>query len=141
MTALLRRLRAGEDEGTALVELCSLVVLLLVPLMWIMLAVFEAQRTAYAAASAVREAGRAYVTAPDQGAAQARARLAAGIVMDDFDVALPPGALSIRGSLEPATFVTVTVRTTVDLPFVPAFLGADSIPVTAQHRAFVDEFR
>ncbi|MGH3455694.1 MAG: hypothetical protein ACRDPQ_20380 [Nocardioidaceae bacterium] len=60
-----RRLRERRDEtGTALIEFIWLGLLLLVPLVYIMLTVFDAQRGAFGASSASRAAGRAFVLAP-----------------------------------------------------------------------------
>ncbi len=55
MTCVRRR---GED-GSALVELVWLGILLLVPLLWIVVSVFEVQRGAFAVSGAARAAGRA----------------------------------------------------------------------------------
>ena len=57
--------RRGED-GSALVELTWLGILLLVPMLWIVLSVFEVQRGAFAVSGAARAAGRAYALAPDR---------------------------------------------------------------------------
>jgi len=47
------------ERGTALVEFTWLGVLLLVPLVYVMLSVFEVQRGAYAVSAASRSAARA----------------------------------------------------------------------------------
>ena len=64
--------RRRSDEGSAIVEFVWLGILLLVPLIYIVVAVFEVQRTAYAASAAARSAGRAFVTSPTEASAQAR---------------------------------------------------------------------
>ena len=47
------------QQGTALVELTWLGILLLVPMVWIVLSAFEVQRGAFAVSGAARSAGRA----------------------------------------------------------------------------------
>ena len=55
------RLSARRDEqGSALVELTWLAIILLVPLVWIVISVFEVQQGAFATSAAARAAGRAY---------------------------------------------------------------------------------
>ena len=90
--------RRGED-GSALVELTWLGILLLVPLLWIVLSVFEVQRGAFAVSGAARAAGRAYALAPTDAVGQARAEAAARQALADqgfdgqaltFDDHLPP---------------------------------------------------
>ncbi len=67
------RSRRRRDGGAATVEFVWLTVLLLVPLVYVLLSVFEAQRAAFAVSSASQAAGRAFVRAPDVVTAQARA--------------------------------------------------------------------
>ena len=59
-----------DERGTALVEFVWLAILMLIPLVYVVLAVFETQRTSYAASAAARSAGRAFVTAPDERSAR-----------------------------------------------------------------------
>jgi len=78
-----------EETGTAIVELVWLALLLIVPLLYVVIAVFDTQRTAYAASVAARSASRAFVTAPDQHTGYARARLAARLAFADQGVDHP----------------------------------------------------
>ncbi len=67
--------RGDRDEaGSAVIELVWVGILLLVPLLWIVLSVFEVQPGAYAVTSAARAAGRAYALAPDDGRGSAARR-------------------------------------------------------------------
>lgn len=132
-----------DDRGSALVEFSYLVVLLLIPVVYAMLAVFQVQRAAFAVSASAREAGRAYVTADSLGQARDRAAAAARITMDDhgvtdpWEVAYPDGAV-----FAPGAQVVVAVRARVRLPFVSALVPGDvTIPVTGEHRATVDAFR
>ncbi len=77
------RSRRRDETGSALVEMTWLGVLLLVPLVWIVVSVFEVQRGAFAVDAAARAAGRAYALAPDERTALARARAVAAQTLKD----------------------------------------------------------
>ena len=49
-------MRARDEQGTAVIEFVWLAILLLVPLLYVVLTVFETQRAAYAASAAARSA-------------------------------------------------------------------------------------
>lgn len=125
-----------------------LAILLLVPLVYIVLAVYDVQRHAFAATAAARAAGRAFVLAPDVEQGAARARAAAEVALADQDV--DAGDVDLRLSCRPAgdclapgSVVRVEVRTQVALPLVPTVLGDDvpSIRVDAQHTVPYGTFR
>lgn len=139
--------RGRGDEGSAVVEFCYLAVLLMVPLVYLIVAVFRLQAAAYGAAAAARDAGRAYVTSDAAAMADERARAAAGIVLRDQRVGLPLEQLSIACSstpcLTPAGSVTVRITLDVPVPGAPALFGAGppSITVSATHVEIVDPYR
>ncbi len=140
-------IRAGGDAGNAMVEFTFLGVLLFVPLVYLVVAVFDVQRAGYASSTAVREAGRAFVRAESLGEAEARAREAARIALADQGLQLQPGQLDVTCSadpcLTPGAVVTVTLSLDVALPWAPV-LGdrpAASVAVSARHDAVVDAFR
>ena len=54
-----------DERGSALVELTWLGVLLLIPMLWIVLSVFQVQQGAFGVSGAARAAGRAYALAPN----------------------------------------------------------------------------
>ena len=130
------------DGGSAIVEFVLLGVLLLVPLCYLLLAVFELQRAAYAATTATREAGRAFVTAPDVDQAYARADAAARIALADQGLAGADTHLRVEcaeaaGCLDPGAVVWVSAEITVALPLAPA----SQVTVRARHAEPVDSFR
>ncbi len=65
--------RPAGDAGNAVVEFSTLAVLLMVPLVYVLLSVFEVQRASFGVTEAARQAGRAYVTADDPAQGRARA--------------------------------------------------------------------
>ena len=143
-----RRVTARNELGTALVEVTWLAILLLVPLVYIVLTVYDVQRQAFAATAAARAAGRAFGLAPDLAQGTAAARAAAGVALDDQDV--DPGQVDLRLSCRPAgdclapgSVVHVVVHTQVRLPLVPTALGggAPSIRVDAEHTVPYGTFR
>ena len=136
-----------DDAGNAMIEFTFLGVLLFVPLVYVVVAVLDVQRAAYGTSTAVREAGRAYVTAASAAEGEQRAEAAARIALADQGIELAPGELQISCSadpcLTPGAVVTVRIGTQVALPWVPV-LGdrpAAAVSVDARHDAVVDAFR
>jgi len=138
---------AGADDGNAIVEFVALAVLLMVPLVYLLITVFRVQAAAYAVAGAVREAGRAFVTAPTTPVAHDRAVAAAHLALADHGVAFDPTDLAITCqpacTLTPGTEVTIRLATDVSLPLVPAALGGGqlAVGVSGEHVEWVDRYR
>lgn len=143
----MRRFR--PEEGSALVEVTWLALLLMVPLVYIVLAVFEVQRSAFAVSAAARSAGRAYSMAPDQTTALERAYVAAEVALRDQDVDVDRSDIVIgcepdpAGCLAPGSVITVAIRHRDALPLMPAALGNSSptFVVEAAHRVPYGTFR
>jgi Flp pilus assembly protein TadG len=141
--------RDRDERGTAIVEFVWLAILLLVPLLYIVLAVFDTQRTAYAASAAARSASRAFVTAPDQQTGYARARAAARLAFSDQGIDSTGFSLAIscqpepRECLTPGSVVSAEVRSAAELPLMPAVFGDGTprIAVAAVHRSPYGTFR
>jgi hypothetical protein len=91
--------RTRDEGGSALVELTWLGVLLLVPMLWIMLSVFEVQQGSFGVSSAARSAGRAYALAPNDAIGQARAEAVVRRALDDQGLEGQP--FTLRVSCEP----------------------------------------
>jgi hypothetical protein len=137
-----------DEGGTALIEVTWLAVLLMVPLVYVVLAVYDVQRHAFAATAAARAAGRAFVLAPDVAQGTAHAREAAAVALGDQRV--EPAAVQVvitcrptGDCLAPGSVVVVDVRTQVRLPLMPSVLGdgAPSIRVDAAHTVPYGTFR
>ena len=118
----------GDQRGSALVELTWLGVLLLVPLVWIVVSVFEVQRGAFATAGAARSAARAFTLAADDVEGRRRASAAARRVMVDQGIegadpdvtvsCVPAGDCHSGGAV-----ITVRVGSSVHLPLLPSLFG------------------
>ncbi len=141
-------MKRRTERGSALVELTWLGLLLLVPLLWIVLSVFEVQRGAFAVSGAARAAGRAYALAPSDEVGQSRAQAAARQVMADQGVGEQPLGLLVTcapaGDCHaPGAVITVDVRSRVNVPLLPDVLGggAPSFALNASHTVPVGQFR
>jgi hypothetical protein len=117
-----------RDGGNAIVEFVWLAVLLLVPLTYVVLAVFRVQATAFGASTAARAAARAYVAAPSGTSSDerlARALSAAALALRDHP--------TLNATLEDDALVfhdAIDVGLAVDAPeglIVPVLRGVDSL--------------
>lgn len=142
--------RPTGDEGNALVEFTYLAVLVMVPVVYLLLTVFQVQSAAFGVTEAARQAGRAYVRADTTAEATARARAASNLALADQGIsgARPPVVSCApkprARCLEPGTRVEVTVTHRVELRFLGAlFFGTrePTIPVTATHVQVVDRIQ
>ncbi|EAP99823.1 hypothetical protein JNB_06629 [Janibacter sp. HTCC2649] len=142
-----RLARARSEEGSAIIEFIFLGVLMLVPLVYLVMALARIQAGSYAVTTAAREAGRAYVTTTTGQDATSRARAAADIAFIDQGFS-GMGSLEVSCStspcLTPGARIETTARVTVPLPLIPAFardVVPLEIPLSASHLSTVDRFR
>jgi hypothetical protein len=141
--------RDRGERGTALVEVTWLSILLLVPLLYVVLAVFDVQRSAFGVSGAARAAGRAYSLAPDEAVAMTRARVAAAAALHDQHLDLGDGSLTVScrpapgNCLSPGSTIDVHVRMQVPLPLAPTALGGNTptVRVEASHSVAYGTFR
>lgn len=116
------------SEGTASIEFVWLTILLLVPFVYVLIAVFDTQRAAFGVSTASRAAARAFLQSPDVATGEQRARIAARIALDDQSLAdaavritcLPTPA----DCLQPGSSVRVRISSTQPLPLTPSALGS-----------------
>ena len=137
------------DRGSAVVEFTWLAIVLMVPLLYIVLAVFDVQRSAFGVSTAARAAGRAFTQAPSEAAAPELAEAAADMALADQH--LEAGRRSLRilcvphpsDCLSPGSVVTVEVAYPVPLPLLPRVLGEQrpSIRVEARHSVPYGRYR
>ena len=142
------RMERPRDEGSAIVEFCYLAVLLMVPLVYVVLVVFDVQRAGYAITQATREAARAFVTTEQRADAEERAYAAADLALRDHGLRLTPGELRIDCQLSPClrqgSRVSVRIDTAVPLTFMPAIfdgVAPASIAIHGAHEELVDVYR
>ncbi|WP_168627925.1 hypothetical protein [Cryobacterium sp. BB307] len=140
---------ASQQGGTASLEFITVGMILLIPLVYLALAVAAIQGGALAVEGAARQAARVYVQAETPAEASARAERAVAFALADADIADPRAAISIACSPNPADcltrrgVVTVTVSIRVPLPLVPAVLDFDSplaVPLEASATQQVSRF-
>ncbi len=141
---------APRDEvGSALVELTWLGLLLLVPLVYLLVAVFQVQSASYAVSGAARAAARAYALAPDEASAPMRARSALSVALADHGIDVDEVGMQVtcrpepRNCLAPGSVISVSVARQVRLPLAPQALGsqAPSLRVEAAHAVGYGTFR
>ncbi|MCW2797260.1 hypothetical protein [Nocardioides sp.] len=145
---MIRRRRRPED-GTALVELTWLGILLLIPMLWIVMSVFEVQRGAFGVSAAARAAGRAYALAPTDAEGRRRAEIVARQALADQGLADAPLKVTVTCTPYPSSchqgtsVITVRIATRVDLPMLPAVLGGDapSFALDATHTVPIGQFQ
>lgn len=141
-----------KDRGSASIEFVFLGILVLVPLLYLVIAVFEVQRNAFAVTQAAREAGRAFGTAEDSASGEARARYAMELALRDQG--LDPAGAELRygpvgdgcagtaaPTLEPGTDFEVCVVRTFRVPAVPSYFDGGNNAVTGRYVVHVDDFR
>ncbi len=140
-------MRRGE-RGSALVELTWLGVLLLVPMLWIVLSVFDVQKGAFGVSSAARAAGRAYALAPSDALGQARAEQAARQALADQGLRGGPVTVTVtctpypRNCHQGTSVITVRVASRVDL-LLPDVLGGGtpSFALDAEHTVPIGQYQ
>lgn len=119
------------DEGSASIEFITVGVLMLVPTVYLVLALSSIQSASFAVEGAARQASRVFVQAETVAQGQVAASRAIAVTLADFgldardaDVVIscrpnPADCLTRRG------YVTVTITTVAPLPLFPAVLETD----------------
>jgi Flp pilus assembly protein TadG len=117
------RVADGPEQGSAVVEFTFLSLLLMVPLVYFIITVGQIQGGSFAVVGAADQAAKVYAAQPDAASGRAAAEQAVLLALADYGH--PAENASMDTSCEPAdcmaagSAVTVTVRLTVPLPFVP----------------------
>ncbi|MBK5307503.1 MAG: hypothetical protein JJD92_12510 [Frankiaceae bacterium] len=143
----MRRRALRGDEGNAMVEFVYLSLLLMIPLFYALLAVFQIQGAAFGVTEAARQAGRAFARADSPDAGIARATKAVELALRDqgVDAVVVPTFVCDPSpcDLSSGQRVEARVSYTVSLPFVGSFFGEGraGIPVTGTHVEYVDRFK
>ncbi|TFC53236.1 hypothetical protein E3T26_00665 [Cryobacterium sp. TMT1-21] len=140
---------AESERGSASLEFITAGLILLVPLVYLVLAMAALQGGALAVEGAARQAARVYVQAPDEATATARAERAVQFGLADYGIDAADAEMSVDcradtdGCLTRRGTVTVTVRIRVPLPLVPDVLSlrnGSSVPLEASATQTVSRF-
>ena len=141
-----------DDAGNAVLEFVVLAAFVMVPLIYIIVAVLQVQSAAYGVTEATREAGRAFVEAKSVPDAYRQACAAATVALRNqaasldcatqLKVTCVSQSPCIAGLVSGQT-VRVEIDLAVGLPFLPATVFGKplSVPVHGLHDEVVDEFR
>ncbi|WP_347756833.1 hypothetical protein [Agrococcus sp. ProA11] len=133
--------RLGDEGGSASLEFLTVGVVLLVPLVYLVLALGQIQHAVLGVEGAARHAARVIAQADAHGAGIAAADRAISVAMADAGVARD--AVSVAISCTPVASdcttrrgsVTVRIATTVQLPLAPPVLELGTglgVPVSAR---------
>ncbi len=131
---------SASDEGSAALEFILVGLVLLVPIVYLVIALGAIQGQALGVETGARQIARTIADAPDLESADARAARVRDAIVSEYG--LDPGVLDIdiacaggaSACPEAGALLTVTVRTSVPLPLVPAIFGLDNaarVPVEA----------
>lgn len=137
----MRRARAStDDEGSAALEFILVGLVLLVPIVYLIVAVGTIQGQSLGVETGARQLARTVADSPDAATADARAQRVRDAIVAEYG--LDPDAVSVSiecGGAAPecptaGALLSVTMRASVPLPLVPAVLGLDQlarVPVEA----------
>lgn len=148
LLAVVRR-RLHADDGSASLEFITVGALLLVPLVYLVLALAQLQAAAFAVEGAARQATRVFVQSESLGAAAAAAERAIAVTLADYGVAEAPTTVEIDCRPEPGDcltrrgFVTIEVTVEVTLPLIPPAVAVAlpaSVPMSSVSTEQVSRF-
>ncbi|MGP7960556.1 pilus assembly protein [Sanguibacter sp. A247] len=136
----------GSDAGSAAIELVAAVVLLVLPVVYLVVAIAQVQAASFATEGAARDAVRAYVIADDEAIAVGRAEAVVALAFGDHgidsDAARVHVTCSATPCLTPGEAVDVRVATRVVLPGTDLMgLPGLAVSVSGQHRGVIESLR
>lgn len=117
-----------DDRGSASLEFITVGVLLLVPTVYLVLALSALESASFGVEGAARQATRVFVQSESPGAAESAARTAIQVTLADYGLDADDARVAISCRPNPADcltrrgYVTVTITTTVPLPLMPPVL-------------------
>lgn len=148
-----KQLRQSGEQASAIIEFVFVAVLVLVPLIYLIVAVAVVQRGRLATANAAREIGRAVATSATAAQAEPRAQAALraalhgqGLTPAEVQVRYVEAGADCRGpatvpSLAPASVFAVCVIRRQPLPAVPTVLAGRGVTIIGRYLVHVDDFR
>jgi Flp pilus assembly protein TadG len=147
------RVSCHDEAGNAVLEFVVLTAFLMIPLVYIIIAVLQVQGSAYGVTEATREAGRAFVEAKTSSDAFSQACTAATVALRNnsairFDCAsqLQVSCIAPSGcsaNLTPGQTIRVEIDVDVGLEFLPRAVFGQPLTVRlhAVHDEVVDQYR
>ena len=141
--------RPKSQRGSGLVEMVWLTIILLLPLLWVVLSVFEVQRGSFGVSGAARAAARAYALAPNDVAGEKRAAVVARQALADQGLHDVPVRVSVTCTPYPnnchsgTSVITVRIESSVTLPLLPDVLGqgAPTFALSADHSVPIGRYQ
>ena len=118
------------ERGSASLEFLTVGMILLVPLVYLVLAVASIQSAALGVEGAARQAARVAVVRADADGPPDGAERTVGVVLADYGVDAGATSIDVDCSAAcdaPGSRITVRVRAAVALPLVPQVLASSSI--------------
>lgn len=125
------RVDLRAEGGSASIEFLTVGLLLLVPTVYLVLALASIQSASFAVEGAARQASRVFVQAPTVAAAEAAAERAIAVTLADYGLEARDATVAVACRPDPADclarrgFVTVTISVVAPLPLFPEALGTD----------------
>jgi hypothetical protein len=119
---------ARDEGGSASLEFVTVGLLLLVPTVYLVLALSALESALFGVEGAARQATRVFVQSESEGAAESAARTAIQVTLADYGLDARNAKVAVSCRPNPADcltrrgFVTVTITTTVPLPLIPPVL-------------------
>jgi Flp pilus assembly protein TadG len=146
------RRRLERDDGNAIIEFVFVAVVVMLPLVYLIVAIATVQRSQLAVTQAAREAGRAFATSDRPADTGARVRAAVRLALadqglaDDVEVRyvrVDAGcdAAPVTPRLTPGAQFAVCVSRRVDLPAVPSVLQGRGITTVGRFLVHIDDYR
>lgn len=131
-----------DDDGSAALEFIAVGVILLVPLVYLIIALGAIQEQTLGVEAAARHTARAIALAPDSDTAKARGeQVLTGVVeqygMDEATVEMSMDCSALNGECpQPGSTIVLTISARVSLPLIPAIFGLqEAAAVTVQGSA------
>lgn len=122
-----------DDDGSAALEFVIAGVVLLVPIVYLVIALGAIQSSALGVEASARHLARAIASSPDAATADERAARITAAVAEEYG--MDAGGLTVAATCRPAgadcpeagATLVVRVSTSVTLPLVPPILGLDKV--------------
>jgi Flp pilus assembly protein TadG len=143
---------ARGDSGSAIIEFVFVAVIVMIPLVYLIVAVAVVQRSELAVSQAAREAGRAFATSDSAADVNRRVPAAVRLALesqhlgDDATVRFVAAGSSCDGApivprLQAGAQFTVCVTRRVVVPAVPSILAGHGITTVGEFVVHVDDYR